>query len=142
MISTLLKNPVGTNRVQQIANAFLLAVMEKNILTKKVLESMPSRMIKRGVYPAILGRMQVTADRKIISPIEKLLERSVVIIGIANTYPTPHWLNCKQPVDIAIQQVFERDIGVILTIPMCITQQMIQMGITIMVLRHQHQCIL
>src|SRR5210317_850469 len=94
MIAALVKNPVGTNRLQQVTNAFLLTVMEKNILAEKILESMPSRMIKRGVYPAILGRMQVMADRKIISPVEKLLECSAVSIGVANAYPAPHWLNC------------------------------------------------
>ena len=95
MFSTLVKNPISTNRLQQITDAFLLPVMEKNILAEECFEPMPARVVKRRIYPAIFGWMQVTAERKIVSPVEKLVERGVMVIGTVGAYPATHRLNGK-----------------------------------------------
>ena len=95
MLPALIKNPVVTNRLQQITNTFLLAIMEEHILAKDILEPMLSRMIEHGIDPAIFGRVQVAAERKIIASVEKMLECGAVVIGIAGAYPATHRLNCK-----------------------------------------------
>ena len=70
VLPTLIENPITSNRLKQITDTFLLSVMKENILTQNNFEPVICDIAKRGFYPTILGWMEVSADRKIISTIE------------------------------------------------------------------------
>ena len=53
-----------------------------------------------------------------------------------------HGLDCKQAVHPRFEQCRQRDIGIILAIAMRMAEQAIKIGVTLLILRHQHQCIL
>ena len=86
--------------------------------------------------------MQVSAQGKIKSPVEQGLEFGANIDGVAAAYSSAHRLNREQTIDLAVQQILEWNIGVILAIAMGVTQQPVEVGITLVILRHEDQRIL
>ena len=120
--------------------------MKKNVLAEQVLDPMDTRLLERGPDPAIFRRVQMTAYGEKIAVIEKLPEIVMTLFKtmrpavLANN--AAHRLYRKQAVNLAAQQSLVRDIGGVLRLPVREAEQLVEIAITLLVLRHQHQRIL
>ena len=116
--------------------------MKKNILAEQVFELVFSRLLECRPDPAIFGRVQMAADGEIITPGEQLLQFGMAQHRVATTQRAAHRLDREQAIDRGVEQGCERQIGIILAIPVRVTQQAVEVGIALLILRHQHQRIL
>ena len=148
MFPAFIKYPIIAYRLEQIADTFLCTIMKENVLAKQVVKPVFTCLFKRPVDPAILGRMQMTADGKVITTVEKLFQFGVahllimIAITIATADPASHRLYRNQAIHLAVQQGCKWKTGIVFGFVMCLTQQAVQIGVALMILRYQYQRIL
>ena len=116
--------------------------MKKNVLAEKIFESVAARILEGNPDPAILGGMQVTADGEIVVSPEQFLEFAMTPGRAAKSDRAAHRLNREQAADIACEQGFEVETGIVLGIAMRAAQQPVEIGIALLVSGHQGKCLL
>ena len=103
MLFTIIKNGIVTNRLQQIADTFLSAIMEEHVLAQQGFNSVSLRQCQAGFNPAVFRRMKMTANSKIKITRKQGLQLLVMQAGILTTDIAAHRLNRKQTGHITIE---------------------------------------
>ena len=122
MLAAFVELAVGANRLQQVTDAFLPTIMEKRILAQDILEPVLPGDLQAAPDPSIFSGMQMPADGEKIPAVEKLLQFSMPIEALLAAQQSTHRLYRQQAIDIAVEKLLQRNIGVILALSVSVTE--------------------